>query len=119
MRDIDIIGITSDGQKIFAQVTLLPVERASDKIQALRRYGSGRGEHLILFCGGGEPSQQENILIFPIHRAYDVFTATPTGHVWLDVATPGLNNTGTKREADRDPRSAAGETEAGLGAEAQ
>jgi hypothetical protein len=83
MRDIDIIGIAADGKRLLAQVTFDQVENAQKKIDQLLPYGDPTGTHLILFCECADRTEQKGVTIFPIQQAYDVFTSTPLGRIWL------------------------------------
>ena len=83
MRDIDIIGIAADGKKLLAQVTFSPLENAIWKIDRLLPYRDPKRAHLLFFCDCADRTEQKGVTIFSIRRAYDMFTSTRLGRVWL------------------------------------
>jgi hypothetical protein len=83
MRDIDIIGITTDAKRLRAQVTFSPLENCAWKIDRLLSCRGAKDTHLLLFCDCAEPVEQNGVRIFPIQRAYDIFISTPHGKQWL------------------------------------
>jgi hypothetical protein len=83
MKDIDFIGIASDGKPIFAQVTFSNLEAARRKLERLRKYDDDRKCHLILFCSVEKPSQQGRIKIVPLSIVFKEFTSTKSGKTWL------------------------------------
>ncbi len=83
MRDIDIIGIATDGKALLAQVTLLALDSAALKIDRLLPYRDPRRAHLVFFCDCAESTEEKGVSIFPIRQAYDIFTSTRHGRQWL------------------------------------
>lgn len=83
MRDIDIIGIATDGKRLLAQVTFSPLANATWKIDQLLPYRNPKRAHLLMFCDCEEPTERKGVCIFPIRRAYEVLTSTPHGKKWL------------------------------------
>ena len=87
MRDIDIVGIASDGKTLLAQVTFAPLSNAGWKLDRLRPYNEPTRSHVIFFCDCPQRDSVEGITIFPIQKAFEDFTATPSGKAWLDQWT--------------------------------
>jgi hypothetical protein len=83
MRDIDIIGIATDGKMLLAQVTFLPLESATGKIERLLPHRDAKRRHLLFFCDCEGRTDQDGISIFPIRHAYNTFTSTVDGRLWL------------------------------------
>ncbi|MGD0201836.1 MAG: hypothetical protein ABSD27_13885 [Bryobacteraceae bacterium] len=88
MKDLDLFGFATDGRRVFAQVTFAPLEQAARKMAALRKYASPDGSHLILFCDIDRPTVIDNVTVFPIRVAFQVFTSTDAGRLWLKYAGP-------------------------------
>lgn len=87
MRDIDIVGIASDGKTLLAQVTFALLSNAGWKLDHLRPYNEPTRSHVILFCDCQQSKSVDGITIFPIQKAFEDFTATPSGKAWLDKWT--------------------------------
>jgi hypothetical protein len=83
MRDIDILGVATDGKKLVAQVTLSSSTDARWKLERLMAYRDSSQAHLVLFCQCEGPTQENGVTVFPIQQAYDVFTSTESGRTWL------------------------------------
>lgn len=83
MRDIDIIGVATDGKMLLAQVTFSSLENAAWKIDRLLPYRDPVRAHLLFFCDCADRTEQRGVTIFPIRRAYEVFTSTRHGRIWL------------------------------------
>ncbi len=86
MRDIDIAGVTTEGRRLFAQVTYRTFEESASKLRALQEYsGSGRNA-LILFCKCSSPQQRDGVWIASLQQVYEDFVSTTTGASWLKAA---------------------------------
>ena len=83
MRDIDIVGIARDGKRLYAQVTFAPRSTITWKLDRLHPYRDAQRNHLILFCDCPEQTSEHGVSIFPIRKAYETFTATSSGKLWL------------------------------------
>jgi hypothetical protein len=83
MKDIDILGVARDGKRLVAQVTFEPMPNASWKIERLQPYRDSQQAHLILFCDCPEPTLQEGVTLFPLRKAYEVFSSSTLGKAWL------------------------------------
>jgi hypothetical protein len=68
MKDVDIIGITSEGKKIFAQVTHKNIAAADEKVKALQKF-SLAGQYAILFCQCEQRHERDGIL-FSLLKAF-------------------------------------------------
>jgi hypothetical protein len=60
LQDVDLHGLADDGREVFGQVTyhLRGSSPAKKKLDALKPYGE-RGAHLVFFCLGSGPAQDE------------------------------------------------------------
>lgn len=85
LRDVDVYGVAADGCLLLAQVTLSQEHAVEWKAEALRRY-AGSDAHTVLFCQCDAPSVTSGVMIYPIGRAFERFTATDAGMLWLDAA---------------------------------
>jgi len=85
MKDIDLFAISSTGQRIHAQVTFYEFGRKETimKLEKLSKYSDNNKNTLVLFCNCVFPKEVDGILVFPVQQAFDVFTTTNTGKVWL------------------------------------
>lgn len=83
MRDIDIDGIATDAKRLLAQVTFSPLENCAWKIDRLLAYRDAKPTHLLLFCDCADLTEHNGVRIFPIQRAYEIFTSTTHGKQWL------------------------------------
>ena len=89
MKDVDIYGISTDGKKIFAQVTYSNLEepKVKDKCKKLSKYSDEGKNHLVFFCDTKKPKKDEDgILIFPIQQVFDRFISTKAGKEWLQYS---------------------------------
>jgi hypothetical protein len=69
-EDVDIYGLTTEGKKLFAQVTYSKKHTIPDKITRLSKYHRD-GAKLVLFCRCGVREFQGNIHYVPVET--DVF----------------------------------------------
>jgi len=86
MKDVDILGLATDGKRIFAQVTFASFKQATWKMARLRKYKSAGGSHLILFCDIDSPTVIDDVTVFPIGTVFQAFTSTDSGRLWLECA---------------------------------
>jgi len=84
MKDLDILGIASDGKRILAQVTHLSwnSSKAQAKFEKLKKYWSKKGVHLLFFCDCDSRMKRDRVMVFPIHKVYDRFIKMPIGKIW-------------------------------------
>jgi hypothetical protein len=85
MKDVDIIGITSEGKKFFAQVTHHNVRSADPKIKALKKF-SPPDQYVILFCQCEQRHERDGIIIFPIEEVFSTFRTRPWCDAWTNFA---------------------------------
>ncbi len=84
MRDIDILGLATDGQPIYAQVTYADASSVDWKRTRLRPYaGSG---HCLLFAGATAVSVEDGFTVVPLSLVFDQFAASVYGEHWLAAA---------------------------------
>lgn len=81
MKDLDILGIASDGKRIMAQVTHYPLAESAEKFTKLKKYQNGQ-THLILFCDSEKRSRVDRVLVFPIREVFERFGKTAVGKLW-------------------------------------
>ncbi|PKV76265.1 hypothetical protein [Pontibacter ramchanderi] len=81
MKDVDIVGISATGTKIFAQVTYS--KEPQFKINKLLKY---RNENnvLILFSKTDNPRDEKNIIIYSIEKVFNEFILTEVGRNWIE-----------------------------------
>ena len=84
MKDVDIVGLSVEGNKILAQVTY--GNEPSNKIDNLLKY-SNDNAILILFSKTDYTKIENNIIIYSIDEAFDKFTATEIGSNWINNIT--------------------------------
>ena len=83
MRDIDIIGLASDGKSLFAQVTFAREEDVKNKKKSLLRYASESNCYLLLFCNTEQIHREGNLLVVPISEIATRFRASSLGQAWF------------------------------------
>jgi len=86
MKDLDLVGLATDGKRLFAQVTFAPLQHAQWKMDRLKKYRSEERPYLVLFCGVDTCTVIDDIIVFPISTAFQAFTSTPRGKLWLEYA---------------------------------
>lgn len=86
MKDVDIVGVSSSGKKMYAQVTYGKLEEYRYKIDRLKKFKDSNVD-LILFCRCDSPTVDNGITIFPIQKAFEQFTALEQGQRWLQAAS--------------------------------
>lgn len=85
MKDIDFAGISTNGQRVFAQVTYAG-SGDSKKMNRLRQYASGGS--LVYFCNCKTVRFDDGVVVYPLQRVFDEFTAMESGREWLTLALP-------------------------------
>jgi hypothetical protein len=83
LKDVDIIGIATDGKQIFAQVTVSALHHASGKFDKLRKFVMPEKSHVILFCECDAPSIQDGIQIFPVSEVFKTLNGLEWGQQFL------------------------------------
>lgn len=86
MKDLDIYGLSSDGQIIMAQVTHSPLSHVRGKLERLRHYAVSKSSQLLLFCQHERIEQIDGVTVVPIDRAYREFISSSSGPSWLSAA---------------------------------
>jgi hypothetical protein len=81
MRDVDIVGIATDGRPLVAQVTYA---NEPGKLKRFRELDDGSC-HMIYFSGATERQVFGNVHIVPISDAYESYTSTDVGRAWLSA----------------------------------
>lgn len=89
LKDLDIVGLATDGRRIMAQVTYAAhgSKLVGEKLERLRPYAGEGNPHLVLFCQCDAPVEDKGITLFPIGWVYRSFTATPEGRQWLQLSS--------------------------------
>jgi hypothetical protein len=87
LNDVDIVGIATDGERLFAQVTYSKHQNVAWKVEKLRQIISPKKTHLILFCECDKPSIQDGIHIFPVREVFRVLNELPWGRLFLRGVT--------------------------------
>lgn len=72
MKDVDIIGATVEGNKIYAQVTFHQLTDAYWKLNKLNGYSSDEN-YTLFFCKCTEPQVINGHNVFPIDLVFDEF----------------------------------------------
>jgi hypothetical protein len=85
MKDLDVIGITERGKRLFVQVTYADVESATGKWKLARlQHYADESTECVLFCNCEGPYQTDGIHVFPLKAAFEEFTKTDSGKTWLE-----------------------------------
>jgi hypothetical protein len=85
LEDVDIVGIATDGKRVFAQVTWWPRQKAIDngKLDRLRQFVDPNKSHVVLFCKCDSPSIQDGIHIFPVEEVFRTLNSLEWGQHFL------------------------------------
>jgi hypothetical protein len=87
MKDLDIVGVTPSGRRIFGQVTYDSDDskNAREKRNILQKFKGHKDAHLILFCNCEKAVSEHGITVFPIREVvYRCFAKTKIGKLWLN-----------------------------------
>ena len=84
LKDVDFVGIATDGKRVFAQVTASIADHAIDngKLDSLRQFVDP-SSHVVLFCSCAAPSVQDGIHIFPVEQVFRTLDGLEWGQHFL------------------------------------
>ena len=87
LKDIDILGIDEEGNRVMAQVTNHNIDSGSaeGKLQRLAEHDAVDESHRILFCQAEEISSRDGVTVFPLDEAFDMWQNSELGRQWLEV----------------------------------
>jgi hypothetical protein len=86
LKDLDILGISDNGQIISAQVTYHKLGHADWKLNKLNDYAS-EISHTIYFCRCDQPQQINGHFVFPIDVVFDEFCKkSEAGQHWFKLS---------------------------------
>jgi hypothetical protein len=80
--DVDIAGLSTKGQKIYAQVTYNSFKNSEEKFAKLKKYLS-KNTQLILFCQCEKPQLIDNIIVYPLQLTFDAYSKSDIGKKWI------------------------------------
>jgi hypothetical protein len=85
LKDVDFVGIATDGKRVFAQVTSSLLHNAIDngKLDSLRQFVDPDKAHVVLFCSCGAPSVQDGIHIVPVEEVFRTLNGLEWGKHFL------------------------------------
>lgn len=83
MKDVDIVGLSTNGQTIVCQVTFLKRNECATKIAALKTYGGMH--HPLFFCNEPALAIVDGVKIVSMQKVFDNFVATNAGQTWLSA----------------------------------
>jgi hypothetical protein len=89
LKDLDILGIASDGHPLCAQVTLADRVQAAWKLERMKAYATDSSAHLILFCRTTEAETANGVHVRSIEEVFRCFRATASGRRWIARALQG------------------------------
>jgi len=90
MKDVDIIGIGSDGRKILCQVTFFNEVESSEKLKSLKSFSGGDNHRPIFFCNTTSFLDCDDVYLVPLQKIFDSFKATTSGRLWLSALRPSI-----------------------------
>ncbi len=76
LEDVDIFGMSKEGERIFAQVTFLEKENSQDKIERLKKY-VGQGNKVIYFCKCSMSSEEDSVFFIDVGRVWEWISKNP------------------------------------------
>jgi hypothetical protein len=85
LKAVDIVGIATDGKRVFAQVTFYRRDHAIaiGKLDSLRQFVDPDKAHVVLFCSGGARSVQDGIHIVPVEEVFRTLNSFGWGQHFL------------------------------------
>ncbi len=85
LKDVDFVGISTDGKRVFAQVTSSLLHHAIDngKLDSLRQFVDPDKAHVVLFCSCDAPSVQAGIHIVPVEEVFRALNSLEWGQHFL------------------------------------
>jgi hypothetical protein len=85
LKAVDIVGIATDGKRVFAQVTssLLHHAIANGKLDSLRQFVDPDKAHVVLFCSCEQASVQDGIHIIPVEEVFRTLNSLGWGQHFL------------------------------------
>ena len=91
MKDIDILGVDKDGQKVSAQVTYGGLNKTGAKFKKLDQYLKS-GHKTVYFCNADKTETINGHLVYPLEHVFKEFCEqTKAGNNWLHDATQLFN----------------------------
>lgn len=95
MKDLDILGLSCDGERICAQVTFSPLSSIEGKMKKLLEY-SGERTVLIMFCDDDARSEVNGVHIVPLRMVFDWMQNSSWVNDWTKL---NFEATGYARDA--------------------
>jgi hypothetical protein len=83
LKDVDFVGIATDGKRVFAQVTYSALHNVAWKLDKLRQFVDPNKAHVVLFCSCDAPSVQDGIHIFPVEEVFRTLNSLEWGQHFL------------------------------------
>jgi hypothetical protein len=83
LRDLDIYGLTSHGEKIAAQVTYSKFDFVAWKLDKLKGYRDLPNVISLMFCDAEKDFVHEGTKVFPLSEVFHRFTTSEIGRRWL------------------------------------
>jgi len=83
MRDIDILGVATDGKPLVAQVTYAARNQVGYKLDRLIPFVETA--HAILFCDTDRMHLDQGVHVVPLRLAFDTLSASEHGKAWLNL----------------------------------
>ena len=85
LKDVDFVGIATDGKRVFAQVTSSLLHHAIEngKLERLRQFVDPDKAHVLLFCSCDALSVQNGIHIVPVEEVFRTLNSLEWGQHFL------------------------------------
>lgn len=90
LKDVDIVGMSTAGERIIGQVTYTDVSASAAKRDDLESYARADGSRVLLFCNAPKLDHQHGIAIVPLAKVFAAFAGTPTGRQWIGAIRPAI-----------------------------
>ena len=84
MKDVDIVGLTTGGERVAVQVTHGSLSASQWKIDRMQRY-AGSDVRRLLFCKDTEYQVVDGVEIYDLGEAYNRYSASDIGKLWLEL----------------------------------
>ena len=80
--NVDIAGLSINNRRIYVQVTYANVKNSKEKFNNLKQYLS-KNCQAILFCQCEKPQIIDNITVYPLQLAFEIYSKSDIGKRWL------------------------------------
>lgn len=82
MKDVDIVGISANGERVVVQVTHGSLAKSRWKIDKMSAY-AGSDVRRMVFCRDAEYQEIDGVTVYDLGEAYERYTSSEIGSEWI------------------------------------